>query len=103
MASEEFAQGSEDIPLLVGMEKISGDSLGFDSNSGSIISSSYEVKADFKKVRNFYLETLPQMGWKLVQNGEKSAVFKRDKEKLEIEFIQNGKMKRVNFFISSAI
>jgi hypothetical protein len=102
-ASEEFAQGSEDIPLLVGMEKISEESLGFDSDLGSIISSSYDTKIELQKVKTFYLKTLPQMGWVLVKDVENSASFKREKEKLEIEFVKQDGKKLVRFFISSTL
>ena len=61
--SEDFAQGSEDVPLLVGMEKIFDESVGFDSESGSIMSSSYTSKISLKKIKNFYSKTLVQMGW----------------------------------------
>ena len=102
-SSEDFVQGSEDIPLILGMEKIADDSIGFDSSSGSIISSSYTTKIDLKKVRNFYIKTLPDMGWKLVQNGETRVIFKREKENLEIEFSKQNEKKVVRFFISSAV
>lgn len=101
--SEEFVQGSEDIPLLAVMEKISEDSLGFDSDTGSIMSSSYETKSDLKKVKNFYLKTLPQLGWKLTKNSAKKSFFKREKEKLEIEFDDQNGRNVVRFFISSVI
>jgi hypothetical protein len=101
--SQDFAQGSEDIPLLLGMEKMQGESLGFDTAAGSIITSSYTTKNSLQKVRNFYLETLPQMGWKVLQNGENKAMFRREKEKLEIEFSKDGEKKVVTFFISSAL
>ncbi len=103
IASEEFAQGSEDVPLLVGMEKISEDSLGFDSNSGSIVSSTYASDLNQKEVRDFYLKTLPQMGWKIVKNIETKVVLKRDKENLDIEFLKEGGKEVVRFFISSAL
>ncbi len=101
--SEEFVQGSEDIPLLIGMEKISEDSLGFDSNSGSIMSSSYESKIDLGGIEIFYQKTLPQMGWKQMPSDLAKLKFRREKEKLEIEFVnQNGK-DVVRFFLSSAL
>jgi imidazoleglycerol phosphate synthase glutamine amidotransferase subunit HisH len=101
--SEDFIQGSEDIPLLLGMNKIFDDSLGFDSSSGSIMTSSYETKIDLERVKNFYHKTLPQMGWKLVSSDIAKSKFKRGKEKLEIDFVnQNGK-DIVRFFLSSAI
>lgn len=101
--SEEFVQGSEDIPLLVTMEKISEDSLGFDSDAGSIMSSSYQTKTDLKKVRSFYSRTLPQLGWKMIEDSGSQSIFKRDNEKLEIEFINENDKNIVRFFISSAI
>lgn len=101
VASNDFVQGSEDIPLVVGMEKISDGALGFDSASGSIISSSYSSKIDEKKVRNFYLKTLPQMGWNTSHHNENSIKFKREKEALEIEFAKEEKMQVVRFFYSS--
>ncbi len=101
--SEEFVQGSEDIPLLQGMEKISGDSLGFDSNSGSIINSGYSTKISLNKTKNFYLKTLPQMGWKIKKDLENYAEFTRENEKLEIEFENKGGLHLVRFFISSGI
>lgn len=102
-ASEDFVQGSEDIPLLVGMEKINDDSLGFDSSSGSIMASSYKTAADIEKIKNFYLKTLPQMGWKLEKEEKHKLSFKRDKEKLEIEFKNQIGKNLVHFFISSAL
>ena len=102
-ASEDFVQGSEDIPLLVGMEKISEDSLGFDSNSGSIMSSSYATKIDLEKVRNFYQKTLPHMGWRVSKSDLEKLKFRRDKEKLEIEFVNQDGKDVVRFFISSAL
>ena len=101
--SEDFVQGSEDIPLLVKMDKMFDESLGFDSASGSIMSSSYESKVDLEKVKSFYEKTLPQMGWKLVKSDVKNSAFEREKEKLEIEFSNQEKKKVVKFFISSTL
>lgn len=103
VASEEFVQGSEDIPLLVGMEKMFDEGLGFDSESGSIMSSSYETKVDLKKVRSFYSKTLPQMGWKLVKGNKNKSVFERDNEKLEVEYSKQDSKDVVKFFISSSL
>ncbi|MBM3580226.1 MAG: hypothetical protein FJX34_05590 [Alphaproteobacteria bacterium] len=103
LASEEFVQGSEDIPLPVGMEKILDDSVGFDSESGSIISSSYSTTASLEQVRKFYLTTLPQMGWSLTSSEHNSLNFQRDKEKLEIELATETKENIVKFLISLAL
>jgi len=101
--SEEFVQGSEDIPLLVDMQKIPEESLGFDSDSGSIMTSSYITKNDLENVQDFYLKTLPPMGWKVVKIDDKKTIFRREKEKLEIDFTKHNKKNIVKFFISSAL
>jgi hypothetical protein len=101
--SEDFVQGSEDIPLLLGMTKISGESVGFDSSSGSIMSSSYSTKNNTGDIREFYLKTLPGMDWRVVDKCETTLSFKRENEKLEIEFSKKDKKNIVKFFISSAL
>lgn len=102
-APQEFVQGSQDIPLLENMEKTTDDSLDFDSNSGSIISSSYKSKSNKDEVKIFYIKTLPDMGWSVEKNLENKVVFKREKEQLEIEFQLEKKQNIVTFFISSAL
>ena len=81
-ASDEFVQGSEDIPLLIALEKTSDEAIGFDSHSGSIISSSYKSEIPNNEIRNFYVKTLPQMGWKIIKNLENKAVFKKRKREV---------------------
>ena len=43
------------------------------------------------------------MGWKLVKKDAKKSMFKRDNEKLEIEFCVQNNKNVVKFFISSAL
>ncbi len=99
--STEFVQGSEDIPLLKDMEKIFDESLGFDSASGSIMSSSYESKTSLENIKKFYGKTLPQMGWNLKKIESSKLLFVREKENLEIELIKKNEKNIVKFFISS--
>lgn len=101
--SADFVQGSEDIPLLNGMEKIFDESLGFDSPSGSIMSSSYESKIPTENVKKFYGKTLPQMGWTLKKIEPSKLSFEREKESLEIELIKQDGKNIVKFFISSSL
>lgn len=100
--SEYFVQGSEDIPLLVGMEQINNDVLGFDTASGSIMSSSYETLIDFEMIKKFYIETLPQIGWQISNNSPNKISFNREKETLEINFLTED-VDIVRFLISSEI
>ena len=102
--SRDFVQGSEDIPLLIGMRKVYGDSVGFDSASGSIMSSSYHTKDDLKAIYSYYFHTLPNMGWLIIEKKENKLTLKRDNEKLEIDFIKKDqKSSIIKFFISSAL
>jgi hypothetical protein len=99
--STEFVQGSEDVPLLVEMEKIFDESLGFDSPEGSIMTSSYESKIDLKDVRDFYSKTLPQMGWSQVEATHNKLIFTRENDRLEIDLSIENEQNLVKFFISS--
>ena len=101
--SEEFVRGTEDVPLLLGMKKVSQDSLDFDLGRMNIASSSYDLDAEPAKIRKFYLETLPQMGWSLrkkdVANDDLSFV--RDEEELRIEISKQSGKSLVRFSISA--
>lgn len=101
--SHDFVQGSEDIPLLKDMKKIKDQSLGFDSASGSIMSSSYESVLNVKKVKKFYTKTLPQMGWVIIDDNKNSMKLKRDSERLEINFDSSNHKTIIRFFISYAL
>ncbi len=104
--AKDFVQGSEDIPLLVGMEKIFEESLGFDSDSGSIMSCAYESRIALEKTQEFYKKTLPQMGWKAEEISEQfvqKIKFTRENEKLEIEFSNKNGKNILRFFISSTL
>jgi len=105
--SQDFVQGSEDIPLLLGMEKNFEETLGFDSSSGSVASCSYNTEIDLEKIKNFYQKTLPQMGWRKVKISSDESLskfkFSRENEKLEIEFINQNGQNLVRFFSSSSI
>lgn len=101
--SEEFVQGSEDIPLLKGMKKMLDEGLGFDSSSGSIMTSSYKSEIALEGIRSFYQKTLPQMGWHLIDSDIAKLVFEREKESLEIELVNKDGQDMVRFFISSSL
>jgi hypothetical protein len=102
-AAQEFVQGSQDIPLATNLEKTIDEAVDFDSNSGSIISSSYKNKSSKDEVKEFYAKTLPDMGWQQIKNLENKLIFKREKEQLEIEFNLEKKQSIVTFFISSTL
>lgn len=100
----DFVAGSKDLPLAEGLNKFSDDGLDFDSASGSIISVTYKSSDDLKKVKDFYLKTLPQLGWKNLKSNKRGVDllrFKRDNEKLEIELINYNGDNLVKFFVET--
>ena len=98
--SHDFVQGSEDIPLLLSMNKIKDEGLGFDSPSGSIMSSSYESTLSISKISKFYQKTLPQMGWSLTESTKETLKFSRENENLEIDLSSPDKKTMIRFLIS---
>jgi hypothetical protein len=99
-----FVAGSKDIPLANGLNKISDDGLDFDSASGSIIAVTYKSSDDLQKMKDFYVKTLPQLGWNSLVNDQPSVNllrFKRDNEKLEIEFLNYNGDDLVKFFVET--
>ncbi len=67
VAGPEFVAGFEDIPLPSGMANLPGSQTVFDSREGRIIDALVTGLATDRltsmMVRNFYRETLPQLGW----------------------------------------
>lgn len=120
-----FVEGSRDIALLSGMNKINEDNIGFDSSVGSISSVTYSFENNPQDLLEFYLTTLNQLGWKLVnENNNKTTSqkynFQRDKENLSLEinindfnssqdqqnikiFKINNSINTVKFFFSSSL
>lgn len=91
-----------DIPLAIGLKIINSENeINFNSKNGNVISISYLCEQDLIKVKDFYTHTLPQLGWQLSSNEEfedfSIISFTRDDETLEIEFVDEGAEKIVNF------
>ena len=98
-----YVQGSDDIPLFARLELIEEDSSNFDTVLGNIVISKYISDSSPKLIKDFYLQTLPQLGWKLVDNKKDKVSFKRERDKLEIKLIHVEKNLYVWFFISSVL
>ncbi len=101
----EFVVGSEDVPLFQGLIQTEDDdlNLGFDSGSGTISSSSYKSQFSEIDVKNFYIKTLPQMGWFLVNKSNENLIFKRENKTVTISFLNKEGYGIVRFFISSEL
>lgn len=93
ITATEFVKGSEDIPLVNKLEILENENVDFDSSSGRISRVEYKSSINLETVQEFYLKTLPQMGWKLVQNDQNRSLFTREGQKLEIQFFTSEEEK----------
>ncbi|MBT5429767.1 MAG: hypothetical protein HOK89_07585 [Rhodospirillaceae bacterium] len=69
-----------DVPLMSGLKIQKQTALIFDTPSGRIVEVAAVGKIPLLKVREFYADTLPQLGWRDVGKN----IFSRDKEILSI-------------------
>ena len=102
-ARQIFLDISDDVPLIEGLKKIEDEDVGFESDSGSIKSSSYLSEISFEEVKTFYLKTLPQLGWDMVYSDSDGISFIRNGNKIEINFSKKPKKRMVKFLISSSL
>jgi len=107
---QNFVYGTKDVPLADDLIKIGEDSLNFDLDYGSIISSSYKTEQDISIIQKFYQETLLQMGWNLTENSSELLKFTRDNEKLTINFKKSNDQEVnqkneliINFTVSATV
>lgn len=107
--TQNFLQGSNDIPIMTELKKAPDEQpIGFDSSSGSIISSSYFTNLSLEQIADFYNKTLPQLGWiknKTNSNvfGQNILAFKREKQNLAIEFFQKSPFNIVKFLVTNQV
>ena len=75
----------EDVPVMPGLMEVEDSALFFDKPQGRIVELSVDMSGVTREqILNFYLETLPQFGWGVVEEN----LFFRDGEYLELSFIQ---------------
>ena len=61
--AESYVAGTEDVPLMHGLNVVDGTTLVFDKPEGRIVATEARGKLDRVQVRAFYDATLPQLGW----------------------------------------
>jgi hypothetical protein len=77
-----FVAGTEDVPLMPGLEPVEGAALVFDKPEGRIVEAQARGKLARAKVRDFYGVALPQLGW-----SEAGAnAWRREGEMLRLDF-----------------
>ena len=90
-AASKFIPGINDLPLMAGLALKSETPMVFDTPGGRIVEVFASGKITAARIRAFYGETLPQLGWKPAAPSE----FQRDKERLKIEISEDNKGGRV--------
>ena len=92
LCAEEPASGYldavDDMPLMEGLHETGEGGIVFDKPNGRIVRSIAEGHVSSAAVRNFYITSLPQLGWQRVKKLElinDLLVFNRETERLEIE------------------
>jgi hypothetical protein len=80
----DFLKAIEDVPLIAGLAE-TAEPVVFESDQGRVVKTSASGSADYGKVRDFYLSSLPALGWK--REGDTPGgvlVFNREHERLTL-------------------
>ncbi len=80
-----FIDGLEDVPVMEGLKQEKNDAISFGNEESRLVEAVLTSdKIRFGKVKSFYQETLPQLGWKCTENSAEKISFYREGEVLEI-------------------
>jgi hypothetical protein len=78
----DFVPGTEDVPVMPGLDPVADSALVFDKPQGRIVEAQFRGKLNRERIAAFYAETLPQLGWQAA--GADS--WQREGEILHLEF-----------------
>ena len=92
----EFVAGTEDLPLMAGLTPVQGSSLVFDKPQGRIVEAQAAGKVTRQAVQQFYVATLPQLGWKATG----ADAWQREDEVLHLDFHDHDGELIVGFTLS---
>lgn len=80
-----FIEGLEDVPLMDGISQIQKDTISFGNEESRFVEAYLtSSKIGFKAIENFYIKTLPQLGWTYQGKDANTLLFYRENEMLEI-------------------
>ena len=89
LAQARFVSGTEDLPLMMGLDEVEDAGLVFDTPAGRLVEARAEGALAASAVRAFYAETLPQLGWRPLESGD----YIREGEILTIDITEgNGRL-----------
>lgn len=91
-----FVAGTEDLPLMPGLSELTGSGFAFDTADGRIVEAYATGEVAEEEVLRFYAETLPQLGWEQAS----PRGFRREGERLSIDFVAGGKPITVHFSLA---
>ena len=80
-----FVEGLEDLPVMEGLVQEPNDAISFGNEESRLVEAVLTgKKLTFDKVKTFYKNTLPQMGWTYQGMRENTIIFEREGEVVEI-------------------
>lgn len=85
----EFLKAIDDVPLVSGLVE-KADPVVFESDQGRVVRTSAEGHVGGTEIASFYRQTLPALGWKLVDDQDALA-FERESERLSLRIRQPAK------------
>ena len=80
--AQAFIEGSEDLPLAPMLIPVAEGAVVFDSPSGRIVEAIAYGNTSRNTVTDFYIKTLPELGWKSLD----ATHYHREGERLVIDF-----------------
>jgi hypothetical protein len=82
--ADDFLKAIEDVPLVAGLVE-AGEPVVFESDKGRVVRTNASGNADYGAVRDFYLTSLPALGWQREGDGAGGRLlFAREHERLTI-------------------
>jgi hypothetical protein len=80
--ADSFVAGTEDVPLMPGLQPVAGSALTFDKPQGRIVEAQASGKVTRAAVQRFYGASLPQLGWRPAG----ADAWRREGETLRLDF-----------------
>jgi len=96
LRAEQFVAGTEDLPLMPGLNPVANSDMVFDKPEGRIVEARAEGATTRAKVEAFYAASLPPLGWKPAGRD----IWQRDTERLRLDFAGSGSRLAVGFTLS---
>ncbi|MBE6449384.1 MAG: hypothetical protein E7013_01615 [Alphaproteobacteria bacterium] len=83
--ADSFLEGTEDVPLMNGMQYSADETFSIDNEDGRLYFSKLFIDAKNSDILTFYRQTLPQLGWQETQD----FTFEREDEILRIAVVDS--------------